>query len=204
MRKKLLIGSVLSVLMLILLSFTSVVGYRSVESDVKASPLFTIRTQRTIDKDTGKVSCEYLGMGDDINLLIPIRDENSVLFQMAIDNINKMDDEKYDRFISLIINSINWNKFTDIDIDEIKIALYKLRKSNYNTTIPVINWNSPYYNFVMFILLLLLIGIIEIIIYTIFIPYTSCQNCGIATDSIICLTILPHCNVNVWKLFYKD
>ncbi len=70
MRKKILIGSVVSVLMLILLSFTSIVGYRSVTSDVKISPLFTIRTQRTIDEDTGKVSCEQLGLDTIFNGLV--------------------------------------------------------------------------------------------------------------------------------------
>jgi hypothetical protein len=198
MKYKILIGCIVAVTVLIGVSFTSVVGYRSVESDVKDSPLFNIRSSRAIDKDNGDVNYEYNGEGEEVNLLIPNRDEKTVLFQMAIDNINKMDDEAYDRFISLIINSINWNKFKDIDIDEIEIALYKLRKSYYNTTIPVGNCNSPYHNFVMLILLLLLFGIIEIFIYTIFHPYTSCQNCGIATDSIVCLTILPRCYINGW------
>jgi len=43
MQKKILIGSIASVIILILVSFTSVVGYNSVESDVKDSPLFNIR-----------------------------------------------------------------------------------------------------------------------------------------------------------------
>ena len=42
MNNKILIGSIASVVILILVSFTSVVGYNSVESDVKVSPLFNI------------------------------------------------------------------------------------------------------------------------------------------------------------------
>jgi hypothetical protein len=130
MRKKILIGSVVSVTMFILLSFTSVVGYRSVASDVKISPLFTIRTQRTIDKDTGKVSCEYLGMGDDINLLIPNRDDDLKLIQNLIERIQSMDDETFNEFVTLIIHRIQQsNEFKHfINNDEI-FVLNKLRSN---------------------------------------------------------------------------
>jgi len=50
MNKKILLGSILSVAILILVSFTSVLGYNSVDSDVKASPLFNIRSSRAIDE----------------------------------------------------------------------------------------------------------------------------------------------------------
>ena len=49
MNKKILIGSIIAVAILIGISFISVVGYNSVESNAKASPLFNIRTQRAID-----------------------------------------------------------------------------------------------------------------------------------------------------------
>jgi hypothetical protein len=42
MNKKILIDSIIAVEILVLVSFTSVVGYISVESDVKISPLFNI------------------------------------------------------------------------------------------------------------------------------------------------------------------
>ena len=71
MNKKILIGSILSVAILILVSFTSVVGYNSVDSDMKPSPLFNIRTSRAIDKESQDLSCEYVGKGEEINLLIP-------------------------------------------------------------------------------------------------------------------------------------
>ena len=58
MNKKILIGSIIAVTILIGVSFTSVVGYRSVASDVKASPLFNIRTSRAIDEEEKGLRCE--------------------------------------------------------------------------------------------------------------------------------------------------
>ena len=42
MNNKILSGSIIAVTVLIGVSFTSVVGYRSVASDVKVSPLFNM------------------------------------------------------------------------------------------------------------------------------------------------------------------
>ena len=51
MEKRILIGSIIAVVILILLSFTSAIGYRSIESDVKVSPLFNIRSSKAIGKE---------------------------------------------------------------------------------------------------------------------------------------------------------
>ena len=98
MNKKILIGSIIAVAILICVSFTSVVGYRSVASGVKASPLFNIRTRRAIDVASEGLSCEYVGKGDSINLLIPDRNGNVELFQKIINVISKMDDKELNIF----------------------------------------------------------------------------------------------------------
>ncbi len=69
MNNKILIGSIIAVAILIGVSFTSVVGYNSIESDKKLSPLFNIRTSRAVDKDSKDLSCEYVGKGEDTNNL---------------------------------------------------------------------------------------------------------------------------------------
>ena len=50
--KKILLGSIIAVAVLIGVSFTSVVGYSSVKSNSAInSPLFNVRTNRAIDKE---------------------------------------------------------------------------------------------------------------------------------------------------------
>ena len=66
MKKVLMLGVTGAVIIiLIMVSFTSVVGYRSVESEVKASPLFHIRTSRAIDVETEDLTCDYVGKGEE-------------------------------------------------------------------------------------------------------------------------------------------
>lgn len=135
-------GSVVSVVILILLSFTSVVGYNSVASDIKASPLFTIRTNRALDK-YGDVTCEYIGMGEDLNLLIPNRNEKTVLFQMFIERISKMDDTTFDKFIAYLINYAHKNsRLNGENPDKIKESLHLLRNSD--KSIPMFGSETKY------------------------------------------------------------
>ena len=64
MNKKILLGSIIAAVILVLVSFTSVVGYSSVKSTSgKASPLFSIRTSRAIDEETKDFTCDYVGKG---------------------------------------------------------------------------------------------------------------------------------------------
>ena len=53
MDKKILIGSIIAVAILVLVSFTGVVGYQTTKSSTidVASPLFTVRSSRAIDKE---------------------------------------------------------------------------------------------------------------------------------------------------------
>jgi len=130
MKKNLLIGSIISVTILILVSFTSVVGYRSGASDVKASPLFNIRSSRAIDEESVDLSCAYVGKGDNINLLIPKLDSNTASINEVIVRISKMDDETLIRFITLLINKIYYgSEFKDANIDEI-INSFLIIKNN--------------------------------------------------------------------------
>ena len=48
MNKKILIGSIIAVVILVLVSFTGVVGYQTTKSSTiaRASPLFKVRTNR--------------------------------------------------------------------------------------------------------------------------------------------------------------
>jgi len=65
MNKKILIGSIIAVVILVLVSFTGVVGYQTTKSSTiaKASPLFTVRSSRAIDEESEDLSCDYIGKG---------------------------------------------------------------------------------------------------------------------------------------------
>jgi len=113
LNNKILIGSIIATAILIGVSFTSVVGYRSVESDVKASLLFYIRSSRAIDEESEELSCAYVGKGDESNLLIPKRDDENNLFQNYIEIIQLMSDGTFNRFVGLIIKYLKKSYTTD-------------------------------------------------------------------------------------------
>ncbi|UCF12237.1 MAG: hypothetical protein JSW06_09370 [Thermoplasmatales archaeon] len=131
MKKKILIGSIIAVVILILVSFAGVVGYQTTKSStiVRASPLFNIRTNRAIDEESKDLTCEYIGIGN--TLPFPERDDKSVLTQKVVNRIRLMDDETLERFIAYLINNARKDKrLNDINPDRIRESLYQVRNSN--------------------------------------------------------------------------
>ena len=107
MNKKTLIGSIIAVTILIGVSFTSVVGYRSVDPNVNASPLFNIRTSRAIDEECRELSCEYVGKGLP-NSIIGIKEDGRIeLILESITIIKDMNDITYGKFVDLLIDIIH-------------------------------------------------------------------------------------------------
>jgi hypothetical protein len=126
MNKKILIGSIIALCILIGISFTSVVGYRSVVSDVNVSPLFTIRSSRAIDEECREFSCDYVGNWDSINLLFP--EKEKVSFQKIIDVVQSMDDETFNEFITLLLSQIQKEQqFNCKNLNQIKEAFYQFK-----------------------------------------------------------------------------
>ena len=121
MKKKIFIGSIIAVALLILVSFSSVVGYSSVKSDSRiASPLFGIRTNRAINKEQDAVTSDYIGKGKAINIPLPKRNDNVNLMYRMIDFISKANDRTFDRFLDLVCSRLsNEEGFTNKEIDEI-------------------------------------------------------------------------------------
>ncbi|UCF13426.1 MAG: hypothetical protein JSW06_03995 [Thermoplasmatales archaeon] len=130
MNKKILLGSILSVIILILVSFTSVIGYRSVGSDVKVSPLFNIRSSKAIGKERKDIDSNYIGMGVENVLSIPKRESETSRTQKAIDIINYMDDKAFSKFVARIIFRLkNQEQMTSKEISETLQNLYYLREN---------------------------------------------------------------------------
>jgi hypothetical protein len=72
MNKKILMGSILAVAILILVSFAGVVGYQTTNqlTIAKTSPLFTVRSSRAIDEDSKNLSCDYVGKGEECTIYL--------------------------------------------------------------------------------------------------------------------------------------
>jgi hypothetical protein len=179
MNKKTLIGSIIAVTILIGVSFTSVVGYRCVDYDVYASPLFTIRSSRAIDEECGEFTCDYVGRGDVINLLIPGRDNNQILLQSVINKIRKMDDVTLNRFLNLIIKSIQTkNDYKDERVSKIVLVNKQMRKQvfdGHNENL-VGNTIDGWYPFCFLKWIIDLISVVFNIINSVQVKY-SCYRC---------------------------
>ena len=85
MKKKILIGSIIAVVILILVSFSSVVGFQSVKSDSKIeSPLFGVRTNRAINDENNGVKSDYIGKGKEIKIHLPKRSNEVISFKKIV------------------------------------------------------------------------------------------------------------------------
>ena len=121
MNKKILIGSIIAICLLVGVSFTSVVGYRSVSSDVKASPLFNIRSSRAIDEESHDITYDYIRKGN--TFPIPRRDGKTAIIDTLIGIINKMDESTYNRFVRRV--------FTDYNVDSKDVnEIFQLIRNN--------------------------------------------------------------------------
>jgi len=139
MKKKILIGSIMAIAILIGISFTSAVGYKSVESNVNNSPLFNIRINRAKGEETKDISFNYITK--EITLPFPKRNNKTILFQNIIYNISNMDDETFVKFTTSLINTVQKsNKNNEISSFKIKEALYQIKYSN--QPISIINFNN--------------------------------------------------------------
>jgi hypothetical protein len=109
MKKKIILGSIFAVVILIFLSFTNVVGIHTVDSnsDSVSYPLFSIRTKRAINEEQEFETGSYLGKGKELPILIPKRDSKKALFQDFIVRINQMDDKSFIKLVNNIITHLN-------------------------------------------------------------------------------------------------
>ena len=132
MNKKILIGSIIAVVILVLVSFTGVVGYQTTKTSTvaKASPLFSVRSRRAIDEESKNLTCDYVGKGEESILSIPKRDNRIEMIQKAIDVISKMDDITFNIFEKKIVRRINQDDtIRDVESRGIVNALLQIRNN---------------------------------------------------------------------------
>lgn len=133
MNKKAIILSILAAGLIVLASFSSVVGNQSLPSNdekkCSSSPLFTIRKQQFLNKDTSKiVNTDYLGKGKILNLKFL----QKTSLDKWIDKALKIIDAKPHIF-NLIVERIatkpefvNLLKEYDMDINDFKSQIYQI------------------------------------------------------------------------------
>ena len=130
MEKRILIGSIIAVVILVLVSFTGVVGYQTTKSSTiaKASPLFSIRSKRAIGQGEKDISTDYLGHGEKTDIQFSSRIERAEQVQKTIDIISKMDDKAFSKFISRIILKQKYREqMTDKETSDMLQALQYIR-----------------------------------------------------------------------------
>ncbi|UCF13425.1 MAG: hypothetical protein JSW06_03990 [Thermoplasmatales archaeon] len=131
MNKKILIGSIIGVTILIGVSFTSVVSYGSIKSaSVLNSPLFDVRTNRAIGQGQQEITTDYLGHGEDTNIHLTGRIHRAEQVQKGIDIIRTMDDKSFSNLFDRIILHIKSQRQTNSkDTSDILQVLHYIREN---------------------------------------------------------------------------
>jgi hypothetical protein len=131
MNIKILVGSVGTVAILILVSFTSVVSVQSITPGrVNDSPLFEYRTTRAIKKTPDTMQCRYIGMGRTFFAPFSTPDNREQIVMKFIDCIVRMDDHTFDVLIMYCINHLTKDgKGKTINIAAMVSGLRNLRSN---------------------------------------------------------------------------
>lgn len=129
MNKNLLIcGSAIAVVILVLASFSPVVGSNTVKSSLKDSPLFNIRTSRAIDQDIEGLTCRYVGKGKFYSFLLPKRNNQIEKLSKAIDVMSKIDYNSFNNFVAQVMHHLQYqNEFIEIETSEIVQTFHYIR-----------------------------------------------------------------------------
>ncbi|MBE3122633.1 MAG: hypothetical protein IMZ58_10580 [Thermoplasmata archaeon] len=129
-KKPLVLVSICAVVLLVLGSLSTVVGYQSVKSTgISDSPLFSIRTRKATNQQQNILLPEYLGKGNGNLLQFPFRDNNTELLKNIFKSIKKMDDATFQRFLVLLRQCLkettSLNKMQLLEINEVLTEIRK-------------------------------------------------------------------------------
>ena len=165
-KKILVVGSILAVVILITVSFTSVVGFQSNSiTKAKESPLFTVRTKNAINEKQDALTCEYVRKDKGFTIPLPTYDIRNALLQKLINRIRDLDRESLNKLKALRLPKYSPEVLKEYPID------FKEDKKNANTFetaggIPECCWTKiddffcKYYNIIMLLAILTFIPII--------------------------------------------
>jgi len=207
-KKKKIIGCIGTVALILLTSFTMVVGKQVNNEPSVNSPLFALRIQKTVDGEQKGVTAYYLGRGREKEIPIIYRDNRFETLNMIIERIRKMSDNQLTELAGLIGSSmaINANRQQILQLlyqfknnpDEIKKQLsVKPTDTSHITRSPTPTYcyyecpfPSSLFNWAPGCLLFGLFGLIFRIIIVLFamigITTVNIQNCFTASCTIDC------------------
>ncbi len=157
MNKKILIGSIIAVVILVLVSFTGVVGYQTTKSSTiaRASPLFSVRSKRAIDKQSKDIACEYVGKGEESVLSIPKRDDKTAIKQKVVDMICAMDDITFNKLMNLVASKFQQKE----ERNEVINTFHQLRSHPERISVDYDNNNERFTSITKYLICLILAAI---------------------------------------------
>lgn len=123
MNKKIMIRCIGTIIIIVLTSFTSVVGFQTTRSTlIKDTPLFSIRSQRATNRLAKRiVTSEYIGKRKTITISFPEKNSTLLLFQKTIDGISTMNDKTFTKFLDATISKFRESRMVkEKDIPKIK------------------------------------------------------------------------------------
>ena len=132
MEKKILVGSIIAVIILVLVSFTGVVGYQTTKSShiARASPLFSVRSKRAIDEESKEFTFDYVGKGEDIAIPISKRNESNKLIFKVFERLSKMDKGEQKEVMESIIKLLQKiNYLNDKRLVEFEQLYYEIKNN---------------------------------------------------------------------------
>lgn len=199
MNKKILIISISAAVLLVVASFSSVIGTNDVKSTNKIeSPLFMVRTQRSLSKDDqARVQSHYLGKGLTSNLFITTKpslsmaidrtvkllNQNPVFFAKFLETITSNSHVRsllQDNGISMAQFKTHLNRMKNdpsLFIEEIRNAEPKLSANNINTPLPLsLNTSSVIGCVITVIVMLPIVLIIGLIVVLFTLRIFQCLN----------------------------
>jgi hypothetical protein len=130
--KKITLGAIAVVVIIVSTSFTSVMGEQARDSsERKGSPLFTIRLLRATNKPYSEVvTSEYIGQEKTMAILFPAKNTTLSLFHKAVDGISKMDDASFNKFLNAAVNKLCYsNKVKEGELPNIKKTFQFMREN---------------------------------------------------------------------------
>jgi len=126
MNKKIVMGSIGAAIILILVSFTTVIAFQSTDSSkVAFSPLFKVRSKRAIDTENNdNIIFNYIGMGKKGIIPISTLDSKSLQLQKNLNKIFSMGKYDFNRFVDYFINIY---KLGNSDAAKVKVEFQYLK-----------------------------------------------------------------------------
>jgi hypothetical protein len=124
-KKKNIIGSIGTVALILLTSFTMVIG-KQVNNETSAnSPLFALRIQKTINREKKAITSYYLGRGRENEIPFIYRDNRFETLNIIIERISKMGDNQLTELAGLIGS----NTMINANRQQILRLLYQIKNN---------------------------------------------------------------------------